>query len=103
MSEYRSEYRLIEDLIDSPYIIRMVILVDEKGKARLGDFSTISKSTRTINDIVLGLESHGVFRVEIVARPRRTVNISLTKKGKRIATFFKQAIEVLNEPRDGNS
>ncbi|MDW5564163.1 MAG: hypothetical protein SA339_13180 [Methanomassiliicoccus sp.] len=97
-----SEYKTIEDTIDAPYVNRVILLVADKGSARLGDFTTITKSTRTINDVVSALEKFGIFSIDVISKPRRTVNISLTKKGKKVAMHLRKAIDSFNEISDGD-
>lgn len=97
-----SEYKTIEDAIDAPYVNRVILLVADQGSARLGDFSDITKSTRTINDVVSALERFGILSVDVVTRPRRTVNITLTKKGKKVATHLRKAVDAFNETSDGD-
>lgn len=96
------EYQTLTDLIDEPYVIRMILLVQEKGKVIASDFLEITRSTRTTSDVAYGLEKFGVFKVDVVTSPRRTINISLTKKGKKVATHLRKVVDAFNETSDGD-
>lgn len=94
------EYSNVEDVLDEPYVVRMILTIEDKmqerGYAMAGDFKDITTYTNKTNKIALGLDQFGICEVRLKMEQRLTYNIRLTEKGKEVSAHLRQALELMH-------
>lgn len=101
------KYADITSIIDAPYVIRIILVAEERSRERgwamASDFLEVTKNTRISLDVAYGLETHGVFDIELITTGKRMYKIRMTEKGTRLAASLRQAVGVFMEPDSGGT
>lgn len=87
-------------IMDEKYLIRIVLLIQEKGSPIASDFRAITKGEDTIARIMNELEALGIITINREFKPRLTYHFELTEKGERLAQLFSRVREIFYEPLD---
>ncbi len=102
------KYTTLERLVDAPYVIRVVLRIDEMERSEQGfamgkDFNDIQMNNRIIMDVIGGLQAYGIAIREGTDKGRRFYQIRLTEKGKELAAHLRRAVDVFNEAASDSS